>query len=366
MAEPISEQIPHLFSLQEATTEPEPKWYQKYMWLIGVGILTFVGGLVIINSYLQRRAVINQIKNSINYTIKSLNQSGWDAAYDEVAFRPVYPGDLVRFKNLTFYRPDNADEFSIKMPELIISSGFINAQTFDVRFPQGMVISSLGQEHKVSFENYDFSAEASEGQLLNNIIWQAENIKISGWADIAKISLASRIIAPQQINDQSPFFKIYLEAENIKLNGLLDYPLSQNIDRVYLESDVIGQIKAEDNFMQALNSWLARGGNIEIRNMTLNWLPLIMVAKGNLYFNDNLKPIVRLNTSSKALLELLDELDNKKWLDSKGIFVAKILLGSKAYKAAPEDKYLTVTSPITIQEDALLIEKIAVKKWKNK
>lgn len=366
MTEPISEQMPNLFSLREAEPALKPKWYQKYAWLIGAGALAFIGGTVIINSYLQRSAVIHQIKNGINYTIKSLNLSGWDAAYDEVAFNPAYPGDLVRFKNLTFYSPDGTNGLLIKIPELVIRSGFINAGKFRVRFPQGLVISGSGQEHKVSFENYDFSAEASGGQLLNNIVWQAENIKISGWADIAKISLASRIIAPQQISDHSPFLKIYLEAENIKLNGLLDYPLSQNIDRIYLESDVIGQFKAEDNFMQALNSWLARGGDIEIRDMTLNWLPLIMVARGDLYLNDNMKPIVRLNTSSKALLELLDELDDKKWLDGKGVFVAKILLSNKAYKADPEDKYLTVTSPITIQEDALLIEKIAVKKWKNK
>ena len=52
---------------------------------------------------------------------------------------------------------------------------------------------------------------------------------------------------------------------------------------------------------------------------------------------------------------------NKGWLESKGVFVAKILLNSKAFKMNRDDKFMTVTTPIDYKDGKLMIENIVVK-----
>lgn len=365
MQETAPEQIPNLFSMPDTEIVYKPKWYKKYAWFIGACLLAFFGGLFIINSYLARTAIIHHIKNGINYTIISLNLSGWDIAYDEIDFNASYPADLFTVKNLKIYDSKNNATFFVEFPLIEVNTRFFNAQKFDISFPQGIVITKYDGKHFISANEYEFSIEMTEKFQFSNLTFQSNNVKITDFADIGTFTFASRIIAPQQINDSAPFLKIFAEAENISLNGLLDYPLSQNIDRIYLDSDMLGKFSFEDNFAHGFNIWQSQGGEFEINDFTINWRPLLLVGKGNLYFNDHFRPILNLNTSSKALINLLDDLEQKNWLDSKGVFVAKILLNNKAYKADPDDEYLTVTSPIAIQEDALLVEKISVKKWKN-
>lgn len=49
------------------------------------------------------------------------------------------------------------------------------------------------------------------------------------------------------------------------------------------------------------------------------------------------------------------------FLERKGVFVAKILLNNKSFKLNPDDKYYTVTTPININSNQILIENIPLK-----
>lgn len=365
MFEKIKNRLANLFLTLEIAEKYALLQNFKNLWTRGAFLISFICVLLATNNYLQRRAAIDAFKNNFDYLLSSINESGWDIAYDKVEFGHLYPSSLAKFKNFKLYKLIDNPYKEIGWSEISIDSGFFNPSQLSINLSPSGKLNYAGTQHKITLGNYDIEVEVIGNGSFNNLTADIKDLKISDWADIGSINYAARIIAPQQINDQSPFFKNYLEINNIKLNGMLDYPLSQNISRVYLEADIIGQIKKADTIKIALNEWLAKDGKIEIKDFTINWLPLILVGKGDLYFDDNLNPIVRMNTSSKALLNLLDQLDQKNWLDSKGVFVAKILLSNKAYKANLQDEFLTVTTPMAIQEDALLVQKIPIKKWKN-
>lgn len=332
---------------------------KTYIWPAAAFLAALLLCLIIINNYLQRRAIINHFKSEMHYVLKSLNNAGWDLAYEKIDFNSVYPFALVNLKNVKIYSLTQNNAWEIN--ELALNSSFFDAQKISINLGQEQNLTVNGTKHKITFSGYHFSVEIPSQGKPNNLTLQLQNIVISDWADIGEINFAARIIAPQLINERSPSLRGYLEISQVKLNGLLNYPLGQNIQRIYLNTAVLGQIKGGENFQQALRGWLAKDGHIEIKDFNLNWPPLLMVGKGSLYFNENFKPILQLNTSSKALFELIDDLESKGWLDSKGTFVAKILLSNKAYKADAEDKYLTVTTPIAVRDDALLVEKIVLK-----
>ena len=117
------------------------------------------------------------------------------------------------------------------------------------------------------------------------------------------------------------------------------------------------------NYKTALDCWLAQDGYIDVKKLMVNWSPLSLIGEGELNFNENYIPKIKLSTSSKGLFELIENLEQKKWLDSKGVFVAKILLENKAFKIKDSDKHLSVVTPISYNDNILTVEKISIKKF---
>lgn len=345
--------------ISEAYAESPRRW-KKHLWICLPFFTALVLSLAVISNYLQRRAVISHFKQEMNYVIKSLNQFGWDVAYDNIGFNALYPSNLIAFENFKLY--SHTQNRALIIEKLLLTAGFFSPSELQISTEGAVNLSFDGTVHKIESGDNDAAIDFKDGKEPNSLTLRIQNLSISDWAEINEINFAARIIAPQRINEQAPFIKTHFDVRNIKLNGLLNYPLGQNIERIYANADVIGQIKADTDFQQAVHEWLSHGGHIAIKEFNLNWTPLLMVGKGELSFNEKFQPVLQLNTSSKALPELIDDLEKKNWFDSKGIFVAKILLNNKAYKADEADRHLTVTTPIGIRDDALLIEKIAVKK----
>lgn len=350
-----------LNTLQISDTDTERlRYWKKYMWVILSFLAALTISLAIINNYLQRRAVINHFKHEMSYAIKSLNQFGWDIAYDNISFSTIYPSKLITLENIKLYSHTQNRAFVIE--KLYLTNSFFTPEQLQISSEGAVKLVFDGIVHNIDFRYNDIAIDLKNGEAPNNLTFRIQNISISDWAKISEINLAARLIAPQRISEQAPFIKAHLDIRNIKLNGLLDYPLGQTIGRIYAGAEVIGQIKAQADFRQSVHEWFSHGGYVAIKDFNLNWAPLLMVGKGELSFNEKFQPVLQLNTSSKALLELIDDLEKKNWFDPKGIFVTKILLNNKAYKAGETDRYLTITTPIGIQDDALLIEKIVVKK----
>lgn len=334
--------------------------------IYGWFLLGFAGGVlltfVFYKASLQRQESINCFNRQIVKMTNLLNQSGWDIAYDKISYSPVWALKIINIKNFKIYNLNSNSYKELNIPEVDIKSSFTGKEIRIIP-SEGSVLTLGAEKHPISIDKADISAGFAFNDGLKNFTADFTGIKIKGLADAESVRLASRKIAPVQISDRTPFFENFIEINNIKLNGMLDYPLGQTIERLYVNADIIGTIKPEDNFQSSIRNWLLNDGKIEVKELVVNWAPMLMVGKGELTFNENIRPILRLKTSSKAFINLLDELHQKGLLENKGMFVVKILLNEKAFKAEPEDEYLTLSTSIDIQEDGILVEKIKIRSF---
>ena len=94
----------------------------------------------------------------------------------------------------------------------------------------------------------------------------------------------------------------------------------------------MGKINPDDFILTSLENWLQKGGFIDIPNLIIQWDPLTLVGRGNINFNENFAPRITFNTSSKGILRLLNDLQQRELLDSSSVFIANIMLKNKAYK----------------------------------
>lgn len=350
--------------LPPAAAAAAPGKLPKYFWIWAPMLVFFGLSLLVIFSYLQRRAAIVLIKNQYDYVVTSLNDAGLDIAYDKIEFNALWPKKLVKAENFKIYTLNDKRSIEWSVSELTINGGLFSSRKLHLGLSKQQNLQYGKDNYKITLRRPDISLDVT-AEGINNLIIKLYGLDISDIADIGEISFAARKIASQQINDDAPFIKTYLDIRNIKFNGLLNYPLAQDISRIYINSDIIGRLKNNDNMQAAINDWLLRNGKIEVKALTVNWAPLLLVGKGNIYFNEKFKPIIKLSTSSKALLDLINQMEAKNWLDNKGVFVAKILLGNKAYKANPEDKHLTLSTPIDYQDGEVAVEKITIYQNKN-
>lgn len=334
--------------------------------IYGWFLLGFAGGVlltfVFYKASLQRQESVRCFNRQIAKMTSLLNQSGWDIACDKISYSPIWAPKIVNIKNFKVYNIDGNSYKELNIPEVDIKSSFLGKEIRIIP-SEGQVLTLGAEKHAVSIERTDISAGFAFNDGLKDFAADFSGIKIKGLADIESVRLASRKIAPLQINERAPFFENFLEINNIKLNGMIDYPLGQTIERLYVNADIIGTIKPEETFQSSIRNWLLNDGKIDVKEMVVNWAPLLMVGRGELTFNENIRPILRLKTSSKAFINLLDELHQKGYLENKGMFVVKILLNEKAFKADPEDEYLTLSTSIDIQEDGILVEKIKIKSF---
>ncbi len=334
---------------------------KNWKWAVFSFLAFFLFLSLFINAYLQRQNFIFHVKKNLEYTFNSLVASHWDIAYDHIQFNPFPLFPLVEIDNLQVYDKTNKNAWVCE--KFYFDNSVLSPQKIKIYFDGKQFVKTTQSSHKLSIPQYEMFLTLNN-QAPQSLFINLHHMALEGWADVENLAL--NIIWNNENNStfmqKNINFNAKLDIQNIKLNGLLDYPLGQIIKNFSMEADMIGKPKGNNSFQASLREWLAQNGYFRINNITLNWRPLLLVGKGDFYLNENFAPILTLNTTSKALLNLLDEMEQKNWLDSKGVFVARVLLNNKAYKIA-DDKYLTVSTPISIRDDAILVEKIAIKKF---
>ena len=332
-----------------------------HVWGI-ISFLTFaVTGYTLVWMGFERLDAIKNIRREIVRLEESLNEIGYDIAYEDLSFSSFNPFQIMSVKNLQFYSRRAGEHLAWRLPELNLRTGFFNSRKITFSLPEGQLLELADQKHTVAMPEATAEIRTDKDDRLTQLIFLAKNIKISGLADIEEIQIASRRMAAQQLNELAPFFENYIDIRNITFNALIDYPLTQTIERLYLNADIIGTIYGAATYKSDWDNWKALGGGIDIRRLVVNWGPLLLVARGDVLYDKQMRPSIRLRSSSKALSELLDELESKGYLESKGVFVAKILLNSKAFKMSKDDKFMTVTTPIDYKDQKLMIENIVIK-----
>lgn len=327
-------------------------------------LFSFTLMFLFIETTLMRSALINRFKTELTALQKYLNEFQLDIAYDNIKFNNILFHPLVEIDNLQLYNLRGAELWKLNLAKVTARSELLNINKLHLQSSEPISFSyGTHTAHMTGDASLKLSAD-SKGRF-DTLHLRLRDADIKDFAKIKEAGVDIRSLhAVQHEALIMPSLEAHFEIKDVKLNGLLKYPLTSDIKRIYAKAVLVGAIPLRDSFLLGAENWLQEGGFIDIPNLIVNWQPLLMVGRGTLNFNEELKPRLNLITSSKAMINLLEDLQDNKFLDRKGVFVTNILLNSKAFKLHEDDKYLTLTTPISYRDSKLAVENITVKTLK--
>lgn len=354
------EKLKNLFTTCRQSPGRALSFLKSNLWGVLAFILAFMLGLFFINLTMSRTYALKQLKAAIVNLEEYLNEFNLGMAYDDYSTSSVYTQPLIRFTNFELYSPG---KWSLKLPELRIRNSVWNAGRFYIILGDEQTLS-LGKDENIiiTSENADLQVAANTSGNLELLLAAIKNINVKNYFKIQELNLAGRRVGTHNNGGLAmSVFENHFEAKNITLNGLLDYPLTSGISRIYAKTNFVGSLNPEGSFTAAMENWLHQGGYIGIPNLVVNWNPLLLVGRGEINFNEKLEPSLHLMTSSKGLTKLMDDLQDRDFLERKGVFVAKILLANKSFKLSEEDRYSSVITPLDFSNGKISVENITVR-----
>ena len=309
---------------------------------------------------MSRTYAVKQLKSALVNLEEHLNEFNLDIAYDSYSASSIYTQPLITFTNFELYSPG---KWSLKLPKLRIRNSVWNAGRFYIILGDEQILS-FGKDKNITItsQNADLQIAANTAGNLELLLAQIKNINVKNYFKIQELNLAGRRTGTLNNGGLAlSVFENHFEAKNITLNGLLNYPLSSEISRIYAKTNFVGALNPEGPLTAAMENWLHQGGYIGIPNLVINWNPLLLVGRGEINFNEKLEPSLHLMTSSKGLTKLMDDLQDRDFLEKKGVFVAKILLANKSFKLSEEDRYSSVITPLDFSNGKISVENITVR-----
>lgn len=349
--------------LKKLAMQPE-NFFHKFILIIGSGILTFSLSLTFIWLMLERSLAISTIKEEILKIESSLLAIGYDIAYDNLSFSQFSPWQIIRIDNFRIYSLDENNYTQWQCDELAVSTEVFNTKRIRFHFSQNQSLQKGIDKWNVQVPESSVELIISKQKHIQNVNVQIANLSIEKKANIGSLKFAMQRGNGNLVNDKSPFMETHLEIKDIHIDDYTAWPMNKHIEHVYLNANIIGTIEEQEILSESLYKWVEQEGFVDIQKLIINWKPLVMVAKGEMFFNEELSPNISLNTSSMALTDTLETMNQNGWLEDKGVFVAKILLNNKSFKKNQSDKYFTVTTPIKLNKEQILIENIPV--WEQK
>ena len=325
--------------------------------------ITAAISLLLIWIMLERVSTSDRIKQEIGKLQKYLVESGYDMSYEELNFSKLPFFTILTVKDLKIYSQDSNDYFEWHIPELRIDPDLFSLNKLSFKLSDEQTFQKGTEVYNAKFPRLSLTASFNKASGLNNISLVARGLDIDRLFSIEEIKFASQRMSPQTISELTPFFESHMEMKGLDFASNQEIPISKRIEHLYFNANIKGVIKDEDSYQKSISSWLNMGGMIEIKRITMNWEPLTLVGRGDLYFNEELDPNLHLATSSKGLLETIDSFQERGMLDNKGVFVSKVLLGNKAFLLNEKDEHKTVTTPIDLRDDTLSVENVAIKKF---
>jgi len=330
--------------------------------IIAFVIAGLVAALVLWASF-ERLNAIRNMKIEFQRLQASMIEAGYDLSYSDLKFNMFsLSGGMVikdfRINNLNAgaYAEFYSEEFRAT-PDLF-HIGKIN-----VGLKGEQRLTWNGKAHPVQAVDLTMSFGLSEDNRLSAVDIKGRNIEIKEMARIGAFKIIGRHMPATQGAYNAAFFEDNIELNNLEVTTPTPWPVSKKFDRVALTFNLVGAMTPQASYKSSLIDWLHQGGTMDIPTIVVNWDAFSLVGKGDVYFDGNLEPKLRLNTSSKGLLEVLEALNNADLLDNKGVFVARILLSNKAFKLNDDDKYTTITSPMDIDKKGFNMEGVTIKYW---
>ena len=324
---------------------------------------TFAFVLVFSGIYItaSRSIAIKNIKKNINQTINHLNELGLDISYDNIEFNLIMFYPLVKIENLKLYSTTSLNDWAISFKTIKAYPNIIGTRRLRFNSTNGGAFK-FNEFTSTMLSNETFLDIIYNDKHFEELVFHAEDINIKDFAKIEKMSFLTKSTEPTEIEAfTTPSFINMFEVNNVKINGLIDYPLSSNLKLLYTKVNVMGGIAPDASLLTSLENWLHNGGFVDIPNLIVQWEPLTLVGRGNINFNEKFSPRINFNTSSKGLLTLLKDLQEQDILEDSNVFIANIMLKNKAYKINPNDEEYTIVTPIGYADGKLTIENLPIK-----
>lgn len=327
--------------------------WSRYWLVILSALITALVCLSILLSYFSRNYAIDIIKSHVEKVSEALQVMGYDIAYDELAFYSMSPWQIMRVKNFKIYSLDESNFWQWNVDELSVDVGVWDNDKIDIFLGNKQSFQYMSSLWKIAVSdvscNLNFEKESFKNLHLNASGVSVKNLLVADSVDI-KIK-----------KDDFSYFNSELDAKGITIDDMTGWALNKKIDHAYVNTLLQLYLGDDVTLSEAIYEWVDRGGKIDIKKLILNWKPLIVVANGDVEFNEKNGPVVSLNTASLALLETLDRLNENGYISNKGTFVSKILLNNKAVQQKPSDKYKTIVTPLKISKDAITLENIKIR-----
>lgn len=328
-------------------------------WYVSAMLLSFVLCFGFLSLIVGRYNSLAHLRNEIARLQDSLENSGWDIAYDEIRFNIWWPLPLMEVDNFMLYsRYEPKREW--KVEQLNVNTGIFNFHQLQINLSAHQELVWGDNEIKLDFPKLNLGLSFSEDKGITEILASGDAMNFNGYAEIGEFRFGAQQMAPQRLNNSSPFMEIHLLLKNIQFDSGIKTPLTSKIDKIYLNAVQVGAMQSQETYQESIFDWLAEDGRFDISELILEWQPLVMVGRGDLYFSEKLEPRLHLNTSSKALISVMELLEEEHIFERKGVFVSRILLKNKAFKMNEQDEFQTVVTPIDYKDNKLLIENIPV------
>ncbi len=146
--------------------------------------------------------------------------------------------------------------------------------------------------------------------------------------------------------------KIIFETDNVMLPDVVPTPMSRTIRRIRLTTEIQGPLN-KGPLPRVLESWRTAGGDLEIRDIYLDWEPLTASGTGTAALDDALQPMGAFTFKFTGFFAAVDALKTQGLVTPSNASLAKIVLGflakAPAGGGAPE-----LSLALTIQDRKLM------------
>lgn len=331
--------------------------------LLNFPILLFSFLLVFSCLYLlnQRFVIQQKIRSSLPQIISSLNEIGLDIAYDNIKFNYLFFRPVITIENPQIYTLEEDNYWKVQFSDIHADYSIFNTTNLHWQFSEKGNIVFNNKLHNITSVDTFLNIHNKQERLQFG--FQSNDLNIQNFADIKNISvnLQPSDIPTSKVTNGIPYYSLFIEFKDILFNNNIKHPLSSKIKLFSTKLDIINKFSFDESFLLSLETWSKNGGFIDIPQIALQWSPLILVGRGNIYLQDILYPKININTTSKGMLKFIEGLKGFSSFNSVNLYVLNILLSNKSFLLNPEDTEQTISTPIKYIDGKLSIENLIIK-----
>jgi len=152
--------------------------------------------------------------------------------------------------------------------------------------------------------------------------------------------------SPNPSTDTDIAFDLTVKLLDLSAPALEGNPLGAMIKQAAVHADLMG-VPPRSLDGAGLKAWRDGGGNLDIKELSLQWGQLNLSIEGTAALDDAMQPEGAFTAKLSGFEPAIDALDGAGWIKAGAASLAKLALGITA-RPGPDGK-LVVTTPLTIQ-----------------